>query len=386
VTETPPDTLPALLAQRAAAHPREVVLRRKQRGIWMQVTWAELAQRVREIGMALAAEGIAAGDTVAVLSGTRPEAATADLGALSVGCVSACLPSQDEADRLERFLRDTACRLLFVENEEQLDKALSVRERCQSLCRIVIFDMKGLRDLDDPMCEGLSAFLTRGVAHDRANPTAWELAVRAVTPELPASLLLSADAPPQTLSHGDVLTLVAGLATKLGQRAGDERIALLPMSGTMERVLGLYTALFTRTVSNYPESAATLIENMRELQPTVLGAPAQVWDRFRERVVGDIATATWLQKKLFNWAIGAATSPGLTTSIARRLVLASVRHDMGLSRLRIAYLGGAAVPAELARWYHALGIELTQIQGVIAHHAIAESSLTALTADLSCAA
>ena len=118
------DTVPALVFQRAATHAQEVILRKKQRGIWQAVTWAELATRIRQVGMALASSDLASGDVAGVLSNTRPEAAYADLGVLSVGCVSACLVPQNEADQVERMLRETRCRLLFVENEEQLDKAL----------------------------------------------------------------------------------------------------------------------------------------------------------------------------------------------------------------------------------------------------------------------
>jgi len=165
-------TVPALVFRRAATHAQEVILRKKQRGIWQAVTWAEFAARIRQVGMALAANDLASGDIVGVLSNTRPEAACADLGALSVGCVSACLVPQDEADHVGRMLRDAGCRLLFVENEEQLDKALLARDRCPLLQRIVIFDMQGLRELDDPMCESLDDFLARGIEHDRAHPAA----------------------------------------------------------------------------------------------------------------------------------------------------------------------------------------------------------------------
>jgi long-chain acyl-CoA synthetase len=148
----------------------------------MAVTWAELATRVRQVGMALAASELAQGDVVGVLSNTRPEAVCADLGALSIGCVSACLVPQDATDQVARMLHASGCRLLFVDNEEQLDKALLARDRCPALQRIVVFDMKGLRELDDPMCESLAGFLARGVAHDRAHPAAWDAALHAVTP------------------------------------------------------------------------------------------------------------------------------------------------------------------------------------------------------------
>jgi long-chain acyl-CoA synthetase len=384
-------TVPALVLQRAATHPQEVILRKKLRGIWQTITWTDLASRVRQVGMALAASDLARGDVVGVLSNTRPESACADLGALSVGCVSACLVPQDEADQVARMLRDTGSRLLFVENEEQLDKALSIRDRCPLLQRIVIFDMQGLRELVDPMCESLTDFLARGIAHDGAHPAAWDAVLDAITPDQPAALLLpmGSDGVVETLSHRDVMTVVEDAAARLGQKCGDERVAFLPMSGMMERVLGLYVALATRTVSNYLESPDTLIENLREVQPTVLGASPVVWERFRTRIVAEVGGATWLQKTLFNWAIGtgeAAQGTGAMAWIARKLVLGSVRREMGLARLRLACIGAASLPPEIARWYLALGITMTRLDGDCARGAANGDKLRALIEEFTCAA
>ena len=383
--------IPALLHQRADAHAQEVILRKKQRGIWMAVTWAELATRVRQTGMALVASGVSAGDVVGVLSNTRPEAVCADLAALSVGCVSACLVPQDDADVVARMLRDIECRLLFVDNEEQLDKALLARAQCPTLQRIVIFDMKGLRDLEDPMCESLPGFLARGVVHDRDNPTGWDAACQAVTPDRPAALLLPIGngGIVESLTHRDVMTVVADTAARLGQHHGDERVAFLPMSGMMERVLGLYVALFTRTVSNYLESPDTLVENLRELQPTVLGASPAVWERFRARIIAEVDGASWLQRSLFNTAmrIGQQSNgSGAMGWLARSFVLGSVRREMGLSRLRLACIGAASPPADVAQWYLALGIAMTRLDGECARGAANGEKLRALIEEFTCAA
>jgi len=283
----------------------------------------------------------------------------ADLGAISIGCVSLCLATQDDPDRLAETLHRTHCRLLFVENEEQLDKALLLRDRCPDLAHIVITDMKGLHALDDPMCEGLASFLDRGAAYGRAHPDAWEALTRSVTPDLPAALIPSAGADAM-LTHRDILRLAAQTGERLGQRAGDERLAFLPMSTVLERVVGLYTALLTRTISNYLENAATLIENMREVQPTILAAPAPVWERFRDRVVAEAANATLIQRMLFNWALraGEAAPTGVVAWVARPLVLRSVRQNMGLARLRVACTGTGVPRMDQAGWYAALGVTL----------------------------
>jgi long-chain acyl-CoA synthetase len=243
-----PASIPALIAARVAAHGAETVLRKKDRGIWQAMTWAELGARVRDVGMGLQAVGFRPGDVGCVLAETRPEWVFVDLGILGAGGVSGGIGPAEEPDALESALRAAECRVLFVENDEQLDKVLLVRERCPALQRIVIFDMKGLRDFSDPLCESFAVFTARG------RDTNAEPAIAAIAADRPAILLLPHDGATgkgRTLTHGDALHLVASAQALLGVRAGEERLALLPMCHAMERILGLYLALDARVVSNY---------------------------------------------------------------------------------------------------------------------------------------
>ena len=161
------------------------MLRKKDRGIWKATTWAQLGARVREVGPGLKAIGFRPGDVACVLAETRPEWVYIDLGILGAGGVSGGIHPEQEAEPLGQALRDSRCRVLFVENEEQLDKALLVRDRCPALQRIVIIDMKGLRDFADPMCESLQSFIARA-----ANDGDWDAGVAAIAADQPAVLLL----------------------------------------------------------------------------------------------------------------------------------------------------------------------------------------------------
>ncbi len=149
-------SIPALLSQRAASDGGATILRIKDRGIWRTVTWAQLDAKVREIGLALLLADFARGDVVAILSETRPEAVYADLAVLGCGAASVAIDPDEEPDRVRHLLSSSGARLAFVENEEQLDKVLTVRDRCPALSRIVVFDMKGLRDFVDAGCVSLS--------------------------------------------------------------------------------------------------------------------------------------------------------------------------------------------------------------------------------------
>jgi long-chain acyl-CoA synthetase len=272
--------------------------------------------------------------------------------------VSGGIHPEQEAEPLGQALRDARCRVLFVENDEQLDKVLLVRDGCPALQRIVIIDTKGLRDFADPMCESLQSFVARA-DHDGD----WDVGIAAIRAEQPAVLLLPRAGASQTLTHGDALHLIANARSLLPLRAGDERLALLPMCHVVERVLGLYLSLDARVISNYLENPDTAIENLQELQPTVLATDPRIWQLLHGRISNGAAGATVLQRMLYRLAIAAGARGGTVASLARLCVLRAVRRELGLSRLRCAYIGGSALAPEIERWAAALGIAIKHIDG-----------------------
>jgi long-chain acyl-CoA synthetase len=349
-------TIPALVAERASAHGGEIVLRKKDHGIWKATTWAQLAARVREVGAGLKAIGFRPGDVACVVAETRPEWVHIDLGILCAGGVSGGLHPEQDPEPLAQALHESRCRVLFVENDEQLDKALLVRERCPTIQRIVIIDMKGLRDFADPLCESLQSFVARG-----GKDNGWDAGIAAIATDQPAVLLLPRIGPSRTLTHGDALHLIANARSFLPLHAGDERLALLPMCHLMERVLGLYLSLDARVISNYLENADTAIEDLREVQPTVLATDPHIWQMLHARISNAAAAATHLQRLLYRAAIRAGAHGGLAGLLARVCVLHSVRREIGLGRLRVAYIGGAKLSPDIESWAASLGITIQPI-------------------------
>jgi long-chain acyl-CoA synthetase len=344
-------TIPALLSQQVATFGSETVLRKKQRGIWNAVTWSELDGFVREIGQGLRAAGLAHGEAVAVVSDTRPEFAYADLAILGCGAASVAIKPADEAPRVGDILRETNAVFAIVEGEEQLDKVLGVRPECPALRRIVIVDMKGLRDFSDPDCISLAELIELG-----AGQTDWRTATASVAPDQTAVILVDAPGPGRSVTHAEIMRLIETTGVELGVKAGDERLAVLPMADPTERILGLYLSLKHRIVSNYLENPETATENLREVKPTVFGADSEAWERLHARISVQSDGATGMQKAAYRWAIAAGAAGGLTGTLANFLVLPAVRAQLGFGRLRIAYVGDRSIPADIEHWARALGI------------------------------
>ncbi len=326
-------SIPGLLSQRAASNGNETILRIKDRGIWKTVTWSQLEATVRKIGMALLAANSARGAVVAILSETRPEAVYADLAVLGCGAASVAIDPDEEPDRVRHLLSSSGARLAFVENEEQLDKVLTVRDRCPALSRIVVFDMKGLRDFIDAGCVSLANFI------QAETPADWSAAVRAIEPDQPAVIQFPhGDSVGRTLTHGDLVHMMSAARAQLPIRQSDERLVVLRLSDITERVWGLYLALETGCISNYPEGPDTIMENLRELQPTILGADAEVWAHLQALATARVKAATATQRMVYRLALRAGRSGGLVGRFADLLGTscgaAGVRSEQAAPGLR----------------------------------------------------
>lgn len=349
------DTLPALIAHQVATQGGATVLRKKTRGIWSGVTWSEMDDHVAAIRRGLRAMDFGRGGVAAVLSETRPEAVYAELAILTAGGAAVAINPNDEADHVGHILRSSGCRVIFVEGEEQLDKILTVRADCPGLARIVIADMKGLRDFADPLAISLDRFVAEGSGDASFDP---------VTADDPAFVIFpqTADsAMGRIVTHAEVMRMIAGAHQQLGPRTGDERLVVLPMSDPTERIMGLYLALASGTISNYLESPETAVENLQQLKPTILGADAEAWERLHARITTAADAATPLQRRLYRWAISTCGRGGALSGVADLLVLRAVRRELGMSNLRLAFVGDAPVSGDALLWAKALGVTVRQV-------------------------
>jgi long-chain acyl-CoA synthetase len=356
-------------------------MREKTLGIWRAITWREFGDRARSVGMGLGALGFAKGDCAGILSNNTPEWLYADMGIVGAGGVSVGVYPTDSAAQAEYVLKDSRCTVVFVEDEEQLDKVLQVRARLPALRRIVIFDMEGLADFAEPMVLSLDAFMALGADFDRGNPGLWEQRLQEPRPEELAILVYTSGTtgPPKgaMISHRNIVFQVEHGTGLLPAGPGDERLSFLPLCHVAERVVGAYYSIFTGTVVNFAESVETVPENVREVQPTLFGAVPRIWEKFYSAVAITMAEATPLARWAYKAAIGIgyrvverrlAGRPippglGLAYGLASALVLKNIRKMIGIDRCRYLLTGAAPISPELVRWYLALGRDMLEVYG-----------------------
>ncbi|MBW6493513.1 MAG: long-chain fatty acid--CoA ligase [Burkholderiaceae bacterium] len=363
-----------------------VFMRQKSYGLWQSVTWRELGEIVREIGMGLIELGFEAGERASILGNTAQEWLFSDLAVLCAGGVSSGIYPTDATPQVEYLMQDSDSVYLFVEDEEQLDKALEVRERLPGLRRIIVWEMEGLRDLDDPQIISLARLRAMGRERldrlgDATANEQWQARIDARLPEDLAILIYTSGTTGRPkgamLSHHNVVYTLRGYNTLIAQDESDERMCFLPLCHVAERLGGAYFAMYTGTKLNFVENPETIPENVREIAPTVFLAVPRIWEKFYSGVTIALSEATALEKLAYRGAIGIGMhlvhryEAGLAIGfgwralhrLARWLVLDNVRKLIGINRCRYLVTGAAPISPDLVRWYMALGVPMLEVWG-----------------------
>ena len=183
------DTPQRLFRARCQAWGDAPALRHKQKGIWASTSWSGYYAQARAIGLALSGLGLRRGDTIAILSENRPEWLVTDMGAQCMGFMSTGIYPTSSPEQVLHILNDAEVRVLFVENQEQYDKAIAVRGQAPSLQCIVVTHLKGLRGLSDPMVSTFADFLAQGQTLAATQAAQFEQAIDAGRPEDTAFLV-----------------------------------------------------------------------------------------------------------------------------------------------------------------------------------------------------
>src|SRR6201990_2728945 len=356
-------------------------IREKKFGIWQPTTWREWLAISRDIAYALHAIGFRPGDVASIMSNAVPEWVHADMGVLCAGGVSSGIYPTDSAAQVEYLVNDSRTRVMFVEDEEQLDKGLAWRRRCPTLERIVVFDMEGLSGFSDPMVMSLAEFTALGRNHAQGRETLWDEMIACRTAGDLAILVYTSGTtgPPKGAMHSNrgVTHQMRHANDLFPSTDSEERLVFLPLCHVAERIGGYYISLALGSVMNFAESPETVPDNLREVQPTAFLAVPRIWEKFYSGVTIALKDATPFQNWMYRHALAAGyrltdcklagDTPSLSLRLANQaaywLVFRNIRRMLGLDRCRLAFTGAAPIAPGLIRWYLALGLDSREVYG-----------------------
>ena len=364
------DTYPKMLRLNAREFGDEIALREKDLGLWKPFTWSDYQNRVRDFALGMVELGLKRDDVIGIIGDNRPdwvaaEIATHALRALSLGLY------RDVLDEEAAYLLNYGeAKLVFAEDEEQVDKLLGLADRAPALRHIVYSDPRGLRKYSDPRLISAEQLTAMGRDRQQREPALYDSLVDATRGEDVAILCTTSG----TTSHPKLAMLAAGrvlrhCATYLAfdpKGPEDEYVSVLPLPWIMEQVYVLGKGLLCRMKVNFVEEPETMMNDLREIAPTfVLFAP-RVWEAIAADVRARVMDSSSLKQGLYELGMKAGLSAlarGRHSVVAETLLFRALRDRLGFTRLRSAATGGAALGPDTFKFFRAMGVPLRTLYG-----------------------
>ncbi len=381
-TTTYTDTFPKLLLMNAAQRGHRPAMREKDLGIWQAWTWEQVLDEVRAFALGLKELGLARDDKVAIVGNNRPRLYWSMCAAQSVGAVPVPVYQDSVADEMAYVLAHAGVKIAVVENQEQVDKLLSISERLPELAYIIYDEARGLRDYDHTRLKSFADVQKIGRALDpRSSALWWQDSIsKGKGADLCVILYTSGTT---GRPKGVMLTYDNAIRSSRNANAYDkldeneEVIAYLPMAWVGDHIFSYAQSYCSGYCVNCPETPETIIEDRREIGTTYAFAPPRIYENLLTLTMVRMEDASAIKRRVFHYFMRVARRWGEKILNKERvplyarflywlgniLVYAPLKNRYGFSRVRVAYTAGEAIGPEIFRYYRALGINLKQLYG-----------------------
>jgi long-chain acyl-CoA synthetase len=374
-------TFPRLLLKHAAERGAAPAMREKEYGIWQTHTWASLATTVEHMACGLHQAGLTRGEHIVVVGANRPRLYATMLAAQSLGAIPVPLYQDAAAAECVFPITNAEVRFAIVEDQEQVDKMLEVREKVPALARIFFDDPRGLRNYVEDGLGSLDELLAAGRVFAQQHPGFFKGEAEKVMPDDVAAMFFTSgttgNAKGVVHTHGTLIDRGQAGAEfdKLGP--AEEVLAYLPPAWVGQNIFSYAQWLVCGYVVNCPESAATVMIDLKEVGPTYYFAPPRVFEGLLTTVMIRMEDAGAIKRKMFHYFMGVAKRFGparmdgksigavntLLYTLGNWCVYGPLRNSLGFSRVRVAYTAGEAIGPDLFTFYRSIGINLKQLYG-----------------------
>ena len=373
------NTIPKLFWRQVKKFPDKTTIWYKQSGVWKSLNWSEYGTFSKEIGNALMASGIYKGDKISILSETRPEWVMCDMGIISSGCVTAPIYQSNTEEQVFYIANQSDSVLAFVEDQEQLDKMLAIWDRLPNIKKIVVFDRYYPTNL--PNVLSLEYFLELGRDYEEKYPNKFEELISSSQPDDLISFTYTSGTTgnPKAgmYTSRNIIASARYLPEAINVKGDDFYVCFLPLAHIAERLIGHFIRFFSGHPAAFAESIEDMPQNIRQTGPTVVFGTPRVWEKFYARIMTGVGDGTWLQKKIFHWAVnvgktnyeiketGKKPSVWLKArlSIARFLIHDKIKDIFG-GRIRTILTGAAPISKEIIRFFNWVGLDVYEAYGM----------------------
>jgi len=373
------ETLPGLMLRNAQLRPDKPAIREKDLGIWRTYTWADYAREVEEFALGLLSLGFGKGDKLVVIGDNRPRLYWGQIAAQALGGSAVPVYQDSIAEEMVFVLADADTKIIVAEDQEQVDKVLSIMDRLPALEWLVYDDDRGMVDYDQPNLKSFVAVQEAGREYGASNAGAFERSVEALSADGIALMSYTSGTTGQPkgvmLSHGNLVATAKIFCANEDVRESDDFLAYLPMAWVGESMYNMTVALLAGCCSNCPEGPETLERDLRELGPTGFIASPRGWEtilsHLQVKANDTSGVKRWFYETFRRVAVkaelakaeGRSSGRGLMRWLGEFFVYGPVRDQIGLRRARWCYTGGAPLGHDTFRFFRAFGVNLKQVYG-----------------------
>ena len=374
-------TFPQLLLKHATERPNAHAMREKEYGIWQAHSWTHMAILVEHIACGLHLAGLQRAEHIVVIGANRPRLYATMLAAQSLGAIP--VPLYQDAVGAEYVfpISNAEVRFALVENQEQVDKLLEIKELCPHLTHLIFDDPRGLRNYVEPGLVSLDQLIEEGRAFAAQNHGWFNIQVSQAQPDDVAAMFFTSGTTgnPKGVvhTHRTLLDRAQAGAEFDKLTAHEEVLAYMPLAWIGQNIFSYAQWLSCGYVVNCPESASTVTIDLKEIGPTYYFAPPRVFEGLLTSVMIRMEDAGRFKRSMFDFFMGVAKRvgparmngqsqglvQGLLYSLGNLLVYGPLRNTMGFSRVRVAYTAGEAIGPDLFTFYRSIGINLKQLYG-----------------------
>ena len=375
-------TLPKLFVSQAKKFgDSKVAMREKEYGVWLPVTWGQYLESVKQITLGLVSLGLNQGDKVIMIGDNRPEALWTEMAAMCGGGVGVWLFQDCLMEEVKYIVDHSDSKFYVAEGQEEVDKALAIRDSCPKLEKIIWDDPKGMRHYDDPMLISLEEVMRLGREKMAAEPDLFDDLVSKLKGEDIALLFYTSGTTSlpkgALLTHYNMLTMGQNLMRVDPCTPDDDFVSYLPFAWIGEQMMSISCGLQIGYTINFPEEPETSQSNVREIGPHVMFAPPRLYEQFTRTVQVKYLDSSWLKRKTYELGMKIGYHNAelkfekksipflwkILGNLAEWSLFSKLRDQLGLSHVRHAYTGGAAMGPDHFRFFHAIGVNLKQIYG-----------------------
>ncbi|MFZ2389951.1 MAG: AMP-binding protein [Polaromonas sp.] len=374
-------TFPQLLLKHAAERPAAPAMREKEYGIWQAHSWSALASLVEQLAAGLHQAGLRRGEHMVVIGANRPRLYATMLAAQSLGAIPVPLYQDAVGAECVFPLNNAEVRFAMVEDQEQVDKLVEIRDRCPQISNIYYDDPRGLRKYSEPGLDSLDALIESGKAFVQQNPPWFAAEVAKIQPHDVAAMFFTSGTTgnPKGVvhTHSTLLDRATAGAEFDKLTSAEEVLAYLPPAWIGQNIFSYAQWLACGYVVNCPESASTVTIDLKEVGPTYYFAPPRIFEGLLTSVMIRMEDAGMLKRKMFEACMNVAKRVGpalmngesvsafdrIKYALGNVLVYGPLRNNLGFSRVRVAYTAGEAIGPDLFSFYRSIGINLKQLYG-----------------------